>query len=95
MQLNVGSLTGSSPKFLLLHLVLITHKNGPHTFVTGTLNTDVHYVYTDYEHTVCEMSKSGRKTELLCIVWELGPIEVQTFNRARGLYNPVARWLNP
>ena len=74
--MDVGSLTGSTPKFLLLNLVLITRKNWPHTFVTGTLHTDVLYVYKYYGHAVCEISKSGHKTELLCIVWELGTIEV-------------------
>jgi hypothetical protein len=37
MQINVGFLTGSTPKFLLLHLEPITRKNWPQTYVTQTL----------------------------------------------------------
>ena len=65
-------------------------KNWPHTIVTGTLHMDVHNVYKYCGHTLCEMSKSGCKIEVLCIVWELGPIVAQTSNPTRGLYNPVA-----
>jgi hypothetical protein len=51
MQINVGSLTGSTPKFLLLHLEPSTCKNWPHPRVT-----DAHYKRMNmlYMHTVCE-----------------------------------------
>jgi hypothetical protein len=45
MQINVGSLTGSTPKFLLLHLEPNTRKNWPHTYVTQTLHTYVLVIY--------------------------------------------------
>jgi hypothetical protein len=48
MQINVGSLTGSTPKFLLLHLEPINRKNWPHTYVTQTLHMYVLVIYACY-----------------------------------------------
>jgi hypothetical protein len=65
MQINVGSLTGSNPKFLVLHLEPSTRKNWPHPHVT-----DAHYtrMYLLYMHTVCERTNYGLIIEVLCIV---------------------------
>jgi hypothetical protein len=48
MQINVGSLTGSTPKFLLLHLEPITHMNWPQTYVTQTFHTYALVIYAYY-----------------------------------------------
>jgi hypothetical protein len=61
MQINVGSLTGSTPEFLLLHLEPITRRNWPHLCVTD----DITQVYI---HTICEMTNYGLIIEVLCIV---------------------------
>jgi hypothetical protein len=73
MQINVGSLNGSTPKFLLLHLEPSTCKNWPHPSVT-----DAHYTHTYvlYMHTLCENANYGLTIEVLCIVSKLGPIGV-------------------
>jgi hypothetical protein len=63
----------STPKFLLLHLEPSARENWPHPCVT-----DAHYtrIYLLHMHTVCERTNYGLIIEVLCIVWELGPIGV-------------------